>query len=302
MQNLQLDKSHTSLMTSMTQKTGGSLKKQRESQSRSKSKNSRVSDGQRQNITNKYQNMLIADQFYQSLLARRFFCQWIEHFIARIKQRKMELNDRSRSRSRYSGFSQNSLGSASRKNLNELQMNGQAGFLQDVSKSSMPFSQGFFDGVGSPCSAISRMNKNFSHIEDNQPSQLLGLNSSKNTFREVASPNEGKHKQSHRLGEPILSCRYHIDSKDNQSYNNFIDPQNAQVMNAFRNQRQTRNASIMSGNGEMKQTAQLGGELLNDEEIRYNINRNSRVQKALSIIRKFNNRRLKHHLGQPDCT
>lgn len=58
----------------------------------------------------------------------------------------------------------------------------------------------------------------------------------------------------------------------------------------------------MSGNGEMKQTAQLGSELLNDEEIRCNINRNSRVQKALSIIRKFNDRRLKHHLGQPDCT
>lgn len=227
MQPFQLDKSHASLMTSVTQKTGGSLKKQRDSHSRSKSKNSKVSDGHRPPVvTNKYQNMLMADQFYQSLLTRRFFCQWIEHFIKRIKQRKTEVNDRSRSRSKYSGISQNSLGSASRRNLNDLQPNGHPGFLQDVSKSSMPFSQGFFDGVGSPCSAISRMNKNLSHIEDNQPSQLLGLNSSKNTFREVASPNEGKSKHSQRFGDPILSCRYHIDSKDNQSYNNFIDPQN----------------------------------------------------------------------------
>ena len=87
MQNFQLDKSHASLMTSVTQKTGGSLRKQRESQSRSRSKNSKVSDGPRQTtaVTNKYQNMLIADQFYHSLLARRFFCQWIEHFIWRIR-------------------------------------------------------------------------------------------------------------------------------------------------------------------------------------------------------------------------
>lgn len=278
-------------VAALTKKTFGSSSLDRETKtnSRRSSAGGKVKKGAKKDFRAKQRNQ--ADQFYKELLIRRHFCTWIERFIEAIKLQRGQVrlqSEAERSKSGKSGPSDLSGTSHLAENIQPDASRDRA-MRPEASRSSMPVSQGFFDEVVSLSSnSAALVNKHVfsAHLDESQPPQLVQVDSTNhNTLRELQSNGESKSRSKKE------SFSRNVEHKGNESYENCFVPQHMQAINAFRNQRQTRNLSVFSGNAELKQTAQLGGELFGQEGRGPEHDEKHNLQRALAILRKFDDKR-----------